>query len=343
MIHFACGCGAQLEVEEIFLGGHVMCQACGTSVQVPADLISEDEKFRFNCPHCRVRVTARKLSAGKKSQCPSCGLNYIVPEPPEEPPSLSPKKGKRIEIDEDVDVLPSLSISHWKRDKNQPAPPQPRFLHSFAEIQAAQDVAEMPAIEIEPAPTQDPAPVLEPKAEDTPDVGANIVEPDEIADDAFPATARDLPTPFAESAPPLRDRNLPTADAIPQMGFERQIASVGELRVIRRGRQEQAIRMDFARLLVGYEADCDLRPSGSLISRHHCVFKRDEYAVRVRDLGSTMGTFVNGRRISSEVILNPGDEVMVADIRLFVILPESPHVVYSTVESDPSISDFVIL
>jgi pSer/pThr/pTyr-binding forkhead associated (FHA) protein len=60
-------------------------------------------------------------------------------------------------------------------------------------------------------------------------------------------------------------------------------------------------------------------------------------------LGSTNGTFVNGRRIFSEAILKPGDEVTIAGVTLHVFLPRSPQVIHSTADSEPSISEFVIL
>ena len=119
-------------------------------------------------------------------------------------------------------------------------------------------------------------------------------------------------------------------------------SSVGELHVVSGDCTGKRIRMDFRRFVVGNERDCDLRPVSPLLSRHHCVFKRDEYAVRVRDLGSNTGTFVNGRRIQSEAILKPGDDVTVGDVTLHVILPHSPRVTQMQ-DSHPSISDFVIL
>ena len=48
-------------------------------------------------------------------------------------------------------------------------------------------------------------------------------------------------------------------------------------------------------------ADCDIylpRSSGHLdVSRRHCLFEIDPPLVRVRDLGSLHGTFVNGEKI----------------------------------------------
>jgi serine/threonine protein kinase len=55
-----------------------------------------------------------------------------------------------------------------------------------------------------------------------------------------------------------------------------------------------------AALLVGRAEDCDLRVPADdrRVSRHHCAFDIDPPAVRVRDLGSRNGTFVNGVRLA---------------------------------------------
>jgi pSer/pThr/pTyr-binding forkhead associated (FHA) protein len=53
------------------------------------------------------------------------------------------------------------------------------------------------------------------------------------------------------------------------------------------------------RLLVGRETDCDLRPVGEFVSRHHCALAFDGFTLRILDLGSKNGTFVNGHRIAA--------------------------------------------
>src|SRR5579864_5131027 len=106
MIHLKCDCGALLEVLEVYAGGHVVCHTCGSSVTVPSQGAVE-ERFRFHCPHCETRVVARKTSAGKKSQCPSCGKIYVVPDPPPEIDPASPlgrskdETGRRYELTTD--------------------------------------------------------------------------------------------------------------------------------------------------------------------------------------------------------------------------------------------------
>ena len=156
------------------------------------------------------------------------------------------------------------------------------------------------------------------------------------------------PPPFETPsvAEPLPQSSaVPTADAIQQIPASeaKRPSDVGELYVFGGNCNGQRIRVDFHRFVVGAERDCDLRPASTQLSRHHCVFKRDEYALRVRDLGSKNGTYVNGRRIYNEAVLKPGDEVTIGDITLHVVLPQSPSVTQSSADSNPSISDFVIL
>ena len=55
------------------------------------------------------------------------------------------------------------------------------------------------------------------------------------------------------------------------------------------------------RSVVGRADDCDIRfpmDAGHMdISRHHCMLEFDPPTVKVRDLGSRNGTFVNGDKI----------------------------------------------
>jgi pSer/pThr/pTyr-binding forkhead associated (FHA) protein len=79
-------------------------------------------------------------------------------------------------------------------------------------------------------------------------------------------------------------------------------------------------------LIIGRENDCDFQSSSGFISRHHCILLRDEYTLRIRDLGSKNGTFVNGHRITDgETVLLPGDIVSLGDLEFEIMLePASP-------------------
>lgn len=52
------------------------------------------------------------------------------------------------------------------------------------------------------------------------------------------------------------------------------------------------------------------------VSRRHAVLIRAGDEVRVRDEGSTNGTYVNGAKLDGEAVLRPGDQVMFGAVRL---------------------------
>ena len=95
-----------------------------------------------------------------------------------------------------------------------------------------------------------------------------------------------------------------------------------ELRVISGKQAGSLIPLSSGRFLIGREEDCHLRPGNDLVSRHHCVFKTDEFSLRIRDLGSTNGTFVNGERLRGEIMLNTGDQVKVGTLEFEVLIHE---------------------
>ena len=87
------------------------------------------------------------------------------------------------------------------------------------------------------------------------------------------------------------------------------------LKVIGGGKHEgQVVPLTSSRFLIGRETDCHLRPNSEMVSRHHCAISVDDYAVRLRDLGSTNGTLVNGERIRGVVQLKAGDRVTVGKL-----------------------------
>ncbi len=81
------------------------------------------------------------------------------------------------------------------------------------------------------------------------------------------------------------------------------------------------------KFFIGRAEDCHLRPGSDLVSRHHCVILVAENGVKVRDFGSKNGTFVNGKQVSPESPLLPGDRLVVGqldfDVRI-TGMPEQP-------------------
>jgi predicted component of type VI protein secretion system len=87
------------------------------------------------------------------------------------------------------------------------------------------------------------------------------------------------------------------------------------LRVLSGPHAGETIAIRRGKLLIGREEDCHLRPESEFVSRHHCVLLLDDYTLRIRDLGSKNGTFVNGRRLSTgETILLHDDTISIGEM-----------------------------
>jgi len=69
----------------------------------------------------------------------------------------------------------------------------------------------------------------------------------------------------------------------------------------------------------GRAADSDIFLPDVTVSRHHAVFAVDDDGLKITDLGSTNGTYVNGRRHETTV-LAPGDVVLLGKFHLVVVV-----------------------
>jgi pSer/pThr/pTyr-binding forkhead associated (FHA) protein len=71
---------------------------------------------------------------------------------------------------------------------------------------------------------------------------------------------------------------------------------------------------DRQKCIIGRSRDCDLQINDGLgyrsVSRHHCLLTIDPPGIRVRDLSSHNGTFVNGERLDSYAFGRITDDVL---------------------------------
>jgi pSer/pThr/pTyr-binding forkhead associated (FHA) protein len=63
--------------------------------------------------------------------------------------------------------------------------------------------------------------------------------------------------------------------------------------VIAGPRRGETFRVPRGKFIFGREHDCDLVLDSHSVSRHHCELLLDDHTLRIRDLGSKNGTFVN--------------------------------------------------
>ncbi len=99
-----------------------------------------------------------------------------------------------------------------------------------------------------------------------------------------------------------------------------------DLKVVGGKHDGTVIPLTSKKFLIGREQDCQVRPNSELVSRHHCAITLDDYSARVRDFGSTNGTFVNGERVQSQAVLNSGDRIGIGTLEFEVVIHKEAQV-----------------
>jgi predicted component of type VI protein secretion system len=75
--------------------------------------------------------------------------------------------------------------------------------------------------------------------------------------------------------------------------------------------------------VIGRREDCDFRIPLGDISRKHCRLIKEENSLKIEDLGSSNGTYVNGKRIH-EAELQAGETVQIGPVVFVVQLDGTP-------------------
>lgn len=82
------------------------------------------------------------------------------------------------------------------------------------------------------------------------------------------------------------------------------------------GKQVQSFPLRRGRYLVGRAEFAELCLTSKHVSRRHALITKSDTEVKILDLGSTNGTFVNGLRFTGDQALELGDVVTVGDVRM---------------------------
>lgn len=77
-------------------------------------------------------------------------------------------------------------------------------------------------------------------------------------------------------------------------------------------------------LVIGRGDSADMRIHSGEISREHCRLTADGHNVIVEDLGSSNGTFVNGKPITGSARMTPGDRLTVGPVTFRVMGVRKP-------------------
>lgn len=97
------------------------------------------------------------------------------------------------------------------------------------------------------------------------------------------------------------------------------------------------ITIDRFPIELGRGASVGVRIDDRWLSRRHCELSLEGDAVAVRDLGSSHGTFVNGKRLTAAVVLAEGDELQIGLSHFFVEYQDEPAKMHDSVGLDAAV------
>ena len=95
---------------------------------------------------------------------------------------------------------------------------------------------------------------------------------------------------------------------------------------VRSDGKQQAVPLKPGKIVIGRHDDCQIRIPAANVSRHHCEVVSGGAGVRIRDLGSSNGTFVNGHKVD-DVELSPGDVLEIGTLLFVVRIDGNPAVI----------------
>jgi len=75
--------------------------------------------------------------------------------------------------------------------------------------------------------------------------------------------------------------------------------------------------------VIGRRHDCDLCIPLMVVSRRHCQLSQNDEALKIRDLDSRSGTFLNGKRISDATV-KAGDYITIGPLTFLLQISGEP-------------------
>jgi len=92
------------------------------------------------------------------------------------------------------------------------------------------------------------------------------------------------------------------------------------LQVVRGRSEANTLRLMDGVNSIGRHDDCQIRIRSSQVSRRHCELFEEGNKLILRDVGSSNGTFVNGKRVLGQQTVKPGDVLTIGGVTLQVDL-----------------------
>ena len=104
--------------------------------------------------------------------------------------------------------------------------------------------------------------------------------------------------------------------------------------LFKKGGSQKSFSLPDSTTVIGRRHDCDLCIPLKTVSRRHCQLIQNKEAVTIRDLGSRVGTFLNGKRINEET-LKPGDYIRIGPLIFLLQIDGEPEKIVPPKPSKP--------
>ncbi len=243
-------------------------------------------------------------------------VNGNPPQPNVGMPSQVPPAPQHAQIQHNGAVPPSMPGTQ------PPAPPAPPLVYGHQPLPYGV-VPQPPSTPVSP-PVQSFAP---PPATPPP---LPQVQPQPVADQRE----------SSDTAPPPKPARRP--EQPPDSASTKSKENVAVLRFPTGEFAGRTVPLNVRTFLIGRERDCHLQIRNKVLNRHHCVIKSDEFSVRIRDLGTKTGTFINEMPCEAETLLNHRDHIRIGDVSMQLILPKGLIEDNMPLEAVPMMDDFVV-
>jgi pSer/pThr/pTyr-binding forkhead associated (FHA) protein len=109
-----------------------------------------------------------------------------------------------------------------------------------------------------------------------------------------------------------------------------------DLVLLRKGGAHKTFSLRNAVTVLGRRHDCDLRIPLPTISRRHCEIQQNGEALKIRDLDSTCGTFVNEKRVNGDSPVKAGDYIRIGPLTFVCQIDGKPEKIVPPKKAPPA-------
>jgi pSer/pThr/pTyr-binding forkhead associated (FHA) protein len=105
--------------------------------------------------------------------------------------------------------------------------------------------------------------------------------------------------------------------------------------LLKKNGSHKAFPLPGAVTVLGRRDDCDLRIPLPMVSRRHCQLSLNKNSLELRDLDSSGGTFVNGKRVDGEIAVKAGDYIRIGPVTFVCQIDGKPEKIVPPKKASP--------